>query len=62
MGLGVLLGISMLPALLRTSAKRSAEVVTILNATGSTHVNFSMPAKKSFHAMGESCLQHMKSG
>jgi hypothetical protein len=40
-GLSTLLGILMLPALLRTSVKRSADAVAILHATGSTHVNFS---------------------
>ncbi|KAJ7898296.1 hypothetical protein B0H14DRAFT_2557328 [Mycena olivaceomarginata] len=40
-GLAILLGMLMLPALLRTSVKRSAVAVAILNATVSTHVNFS---------------------
>jgi hypothetical protein len=45
-GPSILLGILMLPALLRTSVKRSADAIAILHATGSTHVNFSRPSKK----------------
>ncbi|KAJ7330407.1 hypothetical protein DFH08DRAFT_815315 [Mycena albidolilacea] len=57
-GLAILLGMSMLPALLRTSVKRSAVAVAILNATVSTHVNFS----RKRYWMGLNVMKRMNKG